>query len=120
MEERRSFEQGLQTEAQTRIHDGISRILANVEKQGGVVSPYLKNILPKAIGAKLIAKIQSNPALQGQMHSLQRLPIGDASRDRRLAAIDRAVQQYLPKSRARNYARPAYRSPTPPQRNAPR
>jgi hypothetical protein len=96
VEERRSFEQGLQTEAQTRIQDGISRILANVEKQGGVVSPYLKNILPKAIGAKLIAKIQSNPALQGQMHSLQRLPIGEASRDRRLAAIDRAVQQYLP------------------------
>jgi hypothetical protein len=96
VEERRTFESGLQAEAQTRIHDGISRILANVEKQGGVVSPYLKNILPKAIGAKLISKIQSNPALQGQMHSLQRLPIGEASRDRRLAAIDRAVQQYLP------------------------
>ena len=96
VEERRSFENGLQTEAQTRIHDGISRILANVEKQGGVVSPYLKNILPKAIGAKLIRKIQANPALQDQMHSLQRLPLGDASRQRRLAAIDRAVQQYLP------------------------
>jgi len=96
VEERRSFESGLQSEAQTRIQDGISRIIANVEKQGGVVSPYLKNILPKAIGAKLISKIQANPALQGQMHSLQRLPIGDASRQRRLAAIDRAVQQYLP------------------------
>jgi hypothetical protein len=96
VEERRSFESGLQTEAQTRIHDGISRIIANVEKQGGSVSPYLKNILPKAIGAKLIRKIQANPALQDQMHSLQRLPIGDASRQRRLAAIDRAVQQYLP------------------------
>jgi hypothetical protein len=96
VEERRSFESGLQTEAQTRIHDGISRIIANVEKQGGVVSPYLKNILPKAIGAKLIRKIQANPALEGQMHSLQRLPIGDASRQRRLAAVDRAVQQYLP------------------------
>ncbi len=96
VEERRSFESGLQAEAQTRIHDGISRIIANVEKQGGVVSPYLKNILPKAIGAKLIRKIQANPALQDQMHSLQRLPIGDASRQRRLAAIDRAVQQYLP------------------------
>jgi hypothetical protein len=96
VEERRSFEQGLQTEAQTRIHDGIGKIIANVEKQGGVVSPYLKNILPKAIGAKLIRKIQANPALQDQMLSLQRLPIGDASRQRRLAAIDRAVQQYLP------------------------
>ncbi len=30
------------------------------------------------------------------MQELQRLPIGDASRQRRLAAIDRAVQQYLP------------------------
>ena len=96
VEERRSFEKGLQTEAQARIHDGIERILANVEKQGGVVSPYLRNILPKAISVKLIRKIQANPALQDQMHSLQRLPIGDASRQRRLAAIDRAVQQYLP------------------------
>ena len=96
VEERRSFESGLQAEAQTRIHDGISRIIANVEKQGGVVSPYLKNILPKAIGIKLIRKIQANPALQDQMHSLQRLPIGEASHQRRLAAIDRAVQQYLP------------------------
>jgi hypothetical protein len=96
VEERRSFEQGLQREAQSRIDDGVSKIIANVEKQGGVVSPYLKNILPKAIGAKLIRKIQASPALQDQMRSLQRLPIGDASRQRRLAAIDRAVQQYLP------------------------
>jgi hypothetical protein len=96
VEERRTFESGLQTEAQTRVQDGINGILANVEKQGGVISPYLKNILPKAIGAKLIRKIQANPALQEQMHSLQRLPIGEASRQRRLAAIDRAVQQYLP------------------------
>jgi hypothetical protein len=96
VEERRAFEQGLQSEAHTRIQDGIQKILENVEKQGGVVSPYLKNILPKAIGAKLIRKIQANPALQEQMHSLQRLPLGDASRQRRLAAIDRAVQQYLP------------------------
>src|ERR1700761_3216607 len=96
VEERRTFENGLQAEAQTRISDGITKIIANVEKQGGVVSPYLKNILPKAIGARLIQKIQANPALQEQMHSLQRLPIGDASRQRRLAAIDRAVQQYLP------------------------
>ncbi len=94
--ERKTFESGLQTEAQTRIHDGIQRIMDNVEKQGGVVSPYLKNILPKAIGAKLIRKMQANPALQEQMHSLQRLPADDASRQRRLAAIDRAVQQYLP------------------------
>src|SRR6201996_3221346 len=96
VEERRTFENGLQAEAQTRISDGITKIIANVEKQGGVVSPYLKNILPKAIGARLIQKIQANPALQEQMHSLQRLPLGDASRQRRLAAIDRAVQQYLP------------------------
>jgi hypothetical protein len=96
VEERRSFESGLQTEAHTRIQDGISRIIANVEKQGGLISPYLKNILPKAIGAKLIRKIQSNPGLQAQMQELQRLPISDGSRQRRLAAIDRAVQHYLP------------------------
>jgi hypothetical protein len=96
VEERRSFEQGLQQEAQKRISDGILRIIANVEQQGAVVSPYLKNILPKAIGAKLVRKIQANPTLQGQMQELQRLPIGDQSRQRRLAAIDRAVQQYLP------------------------
>lgn len=96
VEERRNFEQGLQQEAQKRISDGILRIIANVEQQGAVVSPYLKNILPKAIGAKLVRKIQANPTLQGQMQELQRLPIGDQSRQRRLSAIDRAVQQYLP------------------------
>jgi hypothetical protein len=96
VEERKGFEQGLQQEAQKRINDSIQRILANVEKQGAMVSPYLKNILPKAIGAKLVRKIQANPALQGQMQELQRLPVGDASRQRRLAAIDRAIQQYLP------------------------
>lgn len=96
VEERRNFEQGLQQEAQKRIGDGISRILSNVEKQGAVISPYLKNILPKAIGAKLVRKIQANPALESQMKELQRLPVGDASRQRRLAAIDRAIQQYLP------------------------
>ena len=90
------FEQGLQQEAQKRISDGIERIIANVEQQGAVVSPYLKTILPKAIGAKLVRKIQANPTLQGQMQELQRLPIGDQSRQRRLAAIDRVVQQYLP------------------------
>jgi|GEM_PF-6676411 len=96
VEERKGFEQGLQQEAQKRINDSIQRILTNVEKQGAMVSPYLKNILPKAIGAKLVRKIQANPALQGQMQELQRLPVGDASRQRRLSAIDRAIQQYLP------------------------
>jgi hypothetical protein len=96
VEGRRSFEAGLQQEAQKRINDGIARIIANVEKQGAVVSPYLKNILPKAIGVKLLRKIQANPSLQGQMQELQRLPLGDGSRQRRLVAIDRAVQQYLP------------------------
>lgn len=96
LEERRSFESGLQAEAQKRIGDGIEKILANVEQQGGAISPYLKKLLPKAIGAKLVRKIQANAALQGQMQELQRLPAGDAARQRRLAAIDRAVQQYLP------------------------
>jgi len=96
VEVRKGFEQGLQQEAQKRISDSIQRILTNVEKQGAMVSPYLKNILPKAIGAKLVRKIQANPALQGQMQELQRLPVGDASRQRRLSAIDRAIQQYLP------------------------
>ena len=74
VEERRSFEAGLQQEAQKRINDGILKIIANVEKQGALVSPYLKNILPKAIGVKLLRKIQANPSLQGQMQELQRLP----------------------------------------------
>lgn len=95
-QERKSFEHGLQQEAQKRVSDGIQRILANVEKQGAAISPYLKNVLPAAIGAKLVRKIQANPVLQGQMKELQRLPAGDQSRQRRLTAIDRAIQQYLP------------------------
>lgn len=96
VEERRTFESGLQKEAETRINDGIGKIIANVEKQGGVISPYLKNILPKAIGSKLIAKIQGNPALKANMDALQRLPMSPEARTRRIAAIDRAVQDYLP------------------------
>jgi hypothetical protein len=96
VQERKTFELGLQQDAQKRISDSIARIVANVEKQGAVVSPYLKNILPKAIASKLVAKIQGNPTLQGQMQELQRLPVGDESRQRRLAAVDRAIQQYLP------------------------
>lgn len=93
---RASFETGLQQEAGKRIGDAIRSILSQVEKQGGVISPYLQGILPQAIGAKLVEKIQSNPGLEAQMRELQRLPIGDQSRQRRLAAIDRAIQQFLP------------------------
>lgn len=96
VEERTKFESGLQTEAQGRITADIGKIIASVEKQGGVISPYLKEILPKAIAAKVIAKIRANPALQDQMAQLQRLPINDASKKRRIEAIDRHVQQYLP------------------------
>ena len=39
------------------------------------------------------------------MHSLQRLPIGDASRQRRLAAIDRAVQRVSSRRGARRITR---------------
>lgn len=95
VEERRSFESGLQTEASSRLIEGISKIVANVEKQGGVISPYLKTILPKAIAAKVVAKIVANPSLQSQMNALQRLPMNSESRTRRLAAIDRAYQTYL-------------------------
>lgn len=94
--QRRAFERGLQEEARKRIGGSIDRILSNIEKQGALVSPYLKNILPQAIGAKLVRKVQGNPMLQAQMRELQRLPPGDQSRQRRLAAIDRAIQQYLP------------------------
>lgn len=96
LERRRTFEQGLQVEARKRIGDSIDRILSHVEKQGAMVSPYLKNILPQAIGSKLVHKVQANPMLQAQMKELQRLPPGDQSKQRRLAAIDRAIQQYLP------------------------
>jgi hypothetical protein len=96
VERRRTFEAGLQDEGIKRFNGQVSAILANVEKQGGVISPYLKNILPQAIGAKVVAKITANPALRSQMEQLQKLPINDESRTRRLAAIDRAYQMYLP------------------------
>lgn len=96
LKQRSAFEHGLQVEARKRIGESIDRILSHVEKQGAMVSPYLKNILPQAIGAKLVRKVQANPMLQAQMRELQRLPPGDQSGQRRLAAIDRAIQQYLP------------------------
>jgi hypothetical protein len=93
--ERQKFETTMQTAAQDRLNGEIAKIMASVEKQGGVVSPYLKNILPKAIASKVIGKILANPTLQAQMHNLQRLPMGDDARTRRVAAIDRAYQTYL-------------------------
>lgn len=96
VEDRKKFESGLQTEAISRIDKSINGILTSVEKQGGVISPYLKDVLPKTIGSAVVRKIQQNPTLQAQMQELQRLPISDTSRQRRIAAIDRAVQQYLP------------------------
>ena len=95
VEERTKFEGGLQTEAKTRLTTGISKIIANMEKQGGVISPYLKELLPQVIASKVVAKINANPALKDQMAQLQRLPMSDAARTRRIAAIDRSYQLYL-------------------------
>lgn len=95
IEQRKTFETELQTEAQTRLSTQIGKILSSVKKQGGVISPYLEKILPQSIGAKVVAKIAKNPILQDQMKELQRLPVNDSSRQRRVAAIDRAYQLYL-------------------------
>lgn len=94
--ERQKYEATLQTDASTRLTDGIGKIMASVEKQGGIINPYLKNILPQSIGAKVVRKILANPSLVSQMNALQRLPMSDDARTRRLAAIDRAYQTYLP------------------------
>ena len=48
VDERRTFEQGLQTEAQTRIHDGIGKIIANVEKQGRRRQPLFEKHSPQS------------------------------------------------------------------------
>ena len=45
--ERQKFEATMQTDASTRLMDGIGKIMASVEKQGGAVSPYLENIFQK-------------------------------------------------------------------------
>ena len=52
VEDRTKFEKEMQTEANKRISDSVSKILANVEKQGGVISPYLKDVLSKSIPYK--------------------------------------------------------------------
>jgi hypothetical protein len=96
VEDRAKFEKEMQGEANKRIADSVSKILTNVEKQGGVISPYLKDVLSKSIPYKTIQKIAANPALQEQMSALQRLPMNSAARDRRIAALDRAYQMYLP------------------------
>lgn len=93
---RTKFETGMRTVAEERLVSGISSIMTSVKKQGGVISPYLEKILPNAIAKKVIEKISANPALQSQMSALQRLPMSDDAKTRRLAAIDRAYQMYLP------------------------
>lgn len=94
--DRQKFETEMQGEADKRLMGQINKIISDAEKNGTVIGPYLKNILPKAIAGKVITQIRANPGLQSQMSDLQRLPIGSAARERRLAAIDRAYQLYLP------------------------
>lgn len=94
--EYKAFETGLRSETVTRIEADVERILANVERQGGVVSQYLKDTLPGVIRKQVTEKIKANPALREQMLLLERLPVSETSRQRRIAANDRAVQQYLP------------------------
>ena len=94
--ERQKFETTMQSAATERLNNGIGSILSNVKKQGGVISPYLEKILPQAIASKVVAKIVANPVLKSQMDQLQKLPMSDEAKTRRLAAIDRAYQMYLP------------------------
>jgi hypothetical protein len=93
---RQEFERGLQTEAKTRLETSISGIFKSLEKQGAIISPYLKEILPAQIASKVIKAIAANPGLTSQMVRLQKMEAGDDAKQRRISAIDRAYQQYLP------------------------
>jgi hypothetical protein len=93
---RQQFETSLIKDARTRADSEIGKIIARVKAQGSAISPYLEETLPKGIQEKLWKKIGDNPGFKRQMLQLQRLPVGDKSRGRRLAVVDRAIQLYLP------------------------
>lgn len=93
---RQEFERGIQKEAETRIANLINSAIAHSEKNGAPIQPFLKEVLPQQIAAKLVARLSSIPGYNFEMKSLQALPPGDNSRQRRLAAVDRHMQEHAP------------------------
>jgi hypothetical protein len=93
---RQEYEKAVVTATTDRVSTAINGVIASVKKQGGAISPYLEKILPQAIGNKLMEKLKADTALAGRLQELQRLPATDANKQRRLAEVDRAIQNYLP------------------------
>jgi hypothetical protein len=94
--ERKQFEQGLINDSQTRVTGAINRIFDSIAKQGAVLSPFLREVLPNKIGSELMKSAAKDPKLKADMAELQRLPMSAEVRSRRLALLDKAVQTYLP------------------------
>lgn len=94
--ERQTFERALVNEANLLINNGIKGIIASVKEQGGILQPYLEQVVDANIGKRLADACAADDTLATQMKDLRLLPPGDESKIRRLEIIDRAIQNLLP------------------------
>lgn len=94
VESRQQFEQGLIDEANNRMAGVAKSAIATARKNGAVIQPFLEKSITSTIKDQLLAKIKSVPGNIEEMRKLQALPANDAARTRRLAAIDRKIQDY--------------------------
>lgn len=93
VESRQQFEDGLVKEADIRIKNIVNAAIANAEKDGATIQPFVKDHLFSAVWKQLHPKLK---AREGDLKKLQALPATAEARTRRLAAIDRQYQDYAP------------------------
>lgn len=96
VQSRQQFEQGIVEESHNRIGAMVKGAISTVKKNGASIQPFVEESMGNAIGSRLIAKLKSIPGIQMEMQKLQALPANAASKTRRLAAIDRQIQQFAP------------------------
>ena len=96
VQDRVAFDRSVVDAGVTRMKDSINKIISDVKKQGAHLPEFVEKAVHQAMGQKLVQAMKDDPALVKASADLQRLPIGDASRTRRLEQIDKVIQDRLP------------------------
>lgn len=97
LQAKQTFEASVRTDATKSLQTSIESIIASVERQGGVIAPFVRQVLPEKIGQKFVERMKSDKTLGAQLEKMAReLPSTDAAKARRLARFQTAVETYLP------------------------
>jgi hypothetical protein len=96
VQDRVTFEKSVVDEGIGRMKGAIDKIIASVEKQGAFIAPFIKEALKNSMGRAVVQAMKDDPKLVDAVTQLQRLPINEESRRRRLEQIDKVLQDRLP------------------------